>query len=813
MLRVNKVVSGILIVSFLISHLITIANAGTVFSFGYTITASGTQNINIYPDQSFSWTVTGSGTETWTEVEIDLVWVSGRAYVSGDESPFSYVAGAGHLVHMSFIPTASGRASYSGRMDNPHIFEIGANYYLPAFFYIDSSRYYDLRYRDADIVDIESEYQGGTVGSFSGTFNVVAGHEYYISAWVDWYRYYENEVTFKVWYPVSETVTRTATRTATDTGWGMVNQTEGSKHIGSFSAYPQPQQGGTISGVSYSINDDNPNVNTWTSGTSVYASTSYSEIQSIPWVPSSETGSSSVNTDDGDTYIGTSTLVAPNGDTVWSVVDDSDVVNTWMVGSAMYGRADPVPPTVVTNAETAVTAYSATLNGNLNGLGTASPVQVSFEWGLTPSYGFETTPQDVYATGPFNSGLSGLAPNTTYHFRAKAVGDRGSYGSDIIFTTTPLYDLVMQFTGSGSTTPSTGSHQYAEGTVVNISATPSPGWQFDSWTGDVANPSSPTTSVTVDSSKTVTANFSQIMHTLTMQVIGCGTSTPIVGDHDYAQGTVVDISADNWTGDVANPASAITTVTVDAGKTLTANFSQIMHTLTMQVSGSGSTTPAVGAYQYAEGTVVDITATPSAGWQFDVWTGDVANPGSPNTTVTMDTSKTLTANFSEAVVTFPDPNLEAAIREAIGKPTGDIYQSDLAGLISLDASNRGIVDLTGMEFCTSLIELRLHNNEISDLSPLSDLTGLTLLYLYQNQISEISPLSNLTGLTILILNSNQISDVSPLSNLASLTSLNVAYNNLTNISPVSNLTNLTWLRLENNQISDITPLSSLTVYL
>ena len=35
----------------------------------------------------------------------------------------------------------------------------------------------------------------------------------------------------------------------------------------------------------------------------------------------------------------------------------------------------------------------------------------------------------------------------------------------------------------------------------------------------------------------------------------------------------------------------------------------------------------------------------------------------------------------DPVVTFPDAKLDAAIREAIGKPTGDIYQSDLEGLI------------------------------------------------------------------------------------------------------------------------------------
>jgi hypothetical protein len=35
---------------------------------------------------------------------------------------------------------------------------------------------------------------------------------------------------------------------------------------------------------------------------------------------------------------------------------------------------------------------------------------------------------------------------------------------------------------------------------------------------------------------------------------------------------------------------------------------------------------------------------------------------------------------------IPDANLEAAIREEIGKPTGDIYPSDLAGLTYLYAS-------------------------------------------------------------------------------------------------------------------------------
>jgi len=71
------------------------------------------------------------------------------------------------------------------------------------------------------------------------------------------------------------------------------------------------------------------------------------------------------------------------------------------------------------------------------------------------------------------------------------------------------------------------------------------------------------------------------------------------------------------------------------------------YTLTMAVTGSGATTPAVGPHDYTEGTVVDITANPASGWQFDSWTGGVADPGQASTTVTMDSNKTVTANFSE----------------------------------------------------------------------------------------------------------------------------------------------------------------------
>jgi hypothetical protein len=122
-----------------------------------------------------------------------------------------------------------------------------------------------------------------------------------------------------------------------------------------------------------------------------------------------------------------------------------------------------VPPSVVTNFAVNVTSDSATLNCNISNLGDASTVSVSFEWGLTTSYGNETPSGTMTDIGPFSANLSGLNPGRTYHFRAKAVGNGTSYGYDMTFTTImPLslqgwgwctsYNKVVSITFDGNAT-------------------------------------------------------------------------------------------------------------------------------------------------------------------------------------------------------------------------------------------------------------------------------------------------------------------------------------------------------------------------
>jgi hypothetical protein len=80
----------------------------------------------------------------------------------------------------------------------------------------------------------------------------------------------------------------------------------------------------------------------------------------------------------------------------------------------------------------------------------------------------------------------------------------------------PTYDLTMAVdpTEGGTTDPSVGVHNYTENTVVDITATHADGYAFVNWTGDVADPNSASTTVTMNSDKAVTANFIAIPYGL-----------------------------------------------------------------------------------------------------------------------------------------------------------------------------------------------------------------------------------------------------------------------------------------------------------
>ena len=75
---------------------------------------------------------------------------------------------------------------------------------------------------------------------------------------------------------------------------------------------------------------------------------------------------------------------------------------------------------------------------------------------------------------------------------------------------------------------------------------------------------------------------------------------------------------------------------------------------------------------------------------------------------------------------FTDPNFLAAVREIIGKPTGAIYDTDVAGITSLNVGDKNITDLSGIEHFTALKYLDCGGNQLTelDMSKNTALTGL-----------------------------------------------------------------------------------------
>ncbi len=114
------------------------------------------------------------------------------------------------------------------------------------------------------------------------------------------------------------------------------------------------------------------------------------------------------------------------------VVDDKGV----QYGPDRTFTTGPAPPAVTTAGASSVGAESAILAGSLDGLGSSPRVGVSFQWGTNRSYGHQTRVHGKASTGEFTAEISGLQPDTTYHFRAKADGDgEPVYGADMTFRT------------------------------------------------------------------------------------------------------------------------------------------------------------------------------------------------------------------------------------------------------------------------------------------------------------------------------------------------------------------------------------------
>jgi len=220
-----------------------------------------------------------------------------------------------------------------------------------------------------------------------------------------------------------------------------------------------------------------------------------------------------------------------------------------------------------------------------------------------------------------------------------------------------IYTLTTSANPSEGGTVSPSTQQFEEGETATIIAAPSAEYLFQSWSG--ATGSTNSTSVVMNSDKSVTANFVKKKYALTTTVEGEGTVTEKVikagAATDYNSGTIVELTAVpsgewlfvEWKGDVTGTENP-TQITIDKAKSVTAVFVKKQYPLTIEIEGEGTVSEKVikagVATDYNSGTVVELTAVPSDEWEFKEWTGDITSTENP-LQITINNATTVKAKF------------------------------------------------------------------------------------------------------------------------------------------------------------------------
>ncbi len=132
----------------------------------------------------------------------------------------------------------------------------------------------------------------------------------------------------------------------------------------------------------------------------------------------------------------------------------------------------------------------------------------------------------------------------------------------------------------------------------------------------------------------------------------------------------------------------------------------------------------------------------------------IRNPGIFSGSIAVLVILLLISTHIEQPVHFEDQGLENAVRATLGKPDEVIFQHQLQTIAILDASNKDISNLDGIQHLSNLADLNLRDNHIVDLTPLNQLNKLKSLNLRGNKIVNLDPLSQLTNLEYLNLHSN-----------------------------------------------------------
>ena len=226
--------------------------------------------------------------------------------------------------------------------------------------------------------------------------------------------------------------------------------------------------------------------------------------------------------------------------------------------------------------------------------------------------------------------------------------------------------VVTATSGTGGTVDiAGGSYSYHVGPT--ITATPSAGYTFSAWTG---GGSVCTTNPVCDLSL-IDTNYPSLVATFTINtfdvVASAGTGGSVdstTGIYNYHDGPTITATAnanytfDSWTGGgsvcTTNPVCDLSLIDTDY-PSLVATFNIDSFAIAATAGIGGTVSSAGGNYDYHDGPT--ITATPSAGYTFNAWTGG----GSVCTTNPVCDLSLIDTNYPSLVATFTVDTIDVTV--------------------------------------------------------------------------------------------------------------------------------------------------------
>ena len=420
------------------------------------------------------------------------------------------------------------------------------------------------------------------------------------------------------------------------------------------------------------------------------------------------------------------------------------------------------------------------------------------------------------------------------------------------------YGLTLSTQGEGSISEeliSSGRVDYNSGSVVRLTATPSVGYSFTGWTGDVISTSNPV-EVDINSAKNITAMFDLIVVSLQVdteegggvlqEVVSSGRST------NYNYGDTVRLTPQpaegfdfiSWSGDHTGEENPLE-LTLTESKTIQANFdyelfnrvvgkwkirkktddklpSWYMHSIIFRRNYSYTINSNVGQTHgnfdvksnteielEGYGSISNVDLTPSAVVSTSPWSNfnfNINITGVFEGPIESDVVENYVSEVSETgeiieKTYVPDDNFEQALIDLGYDDVMDDYvtSSNINEVTALEISDKNISDLTGIEDFLALQDLFLKNNSVSVLD-LSNNINLLQLNADDNGLAslDVSSSSNLNYISAI---GGQLQSLD-VSNNVSLTELILNNNQLGSID-LSNNVNLLKLSITNNNLSSI----------